>query len=115
MSGKECAKRKKCSLRAFSLFPTVFSKDLDCKHIKNKTRLKAFADDKLTVTKMIVSAFDRVENCGNRRNCLHKQFLLFPQCFHRLLSQTRQKVSLCGNGLNIFKRNVSKLFKCERA
>ena len=34
------------------------------------------------VTKMIISVFDRVEkHCGKRRNCLYKQFLLFPQCF----------------------------------
>ena len=29
----------------------------------------------------------------------YKQFLLFPQCFQRLVSQGCQKVSLCGNGL----------------
>ena len=33
---------------------------------------------------MIVSVFDRVENIvGKRRNCLYKQFLLFPQCFQK--------------------------------
>ena len=29
----------------------------------------------------------------------YEQFLLFPQCFKRLVSQGRQKVLLCGNGL----------------
>ena len=29
----------------------------------------------------------------------YEQFLLFPQCFKRLVSQGRQKASLCGNGL----------------
>ena len=47
--------------------------------ILDQTKLKAFADDKLNVTKMIVSALDRVENIvGKRKNCLYKQFLLFP-------------------------------------
>ena len=30
--------------------------------ILDQTKLKGFADDKLTVTKMIISVFDRVEN-----------------------------------------------------
>ena len=30
--------------------------------ILDQTKLKAFADDKLNVTKMIISVFDRVEN-----------------------------------------------------
>ena len=29
-----CGNRRKCSLRAFSPFPTVFSKDLYCRHVK---------------------------------------------------------------------------------
>ena len=55
-------------------------------HIKilDQTKLKAFADDKLNVTKMIFSAFDMSrKHCGKRRNCLYKQFLLFPQCFQK--------------------------------
>ena len=63
---------------------------------------KAFADGKLKVTKMIISVFDRVENIvKKRRTFLYKQFLLFPQCFQKAFSQTRQKVSLCGNGLKV--------------
>ena len=46
--------------------------------------MKAFADGKSNVAKMIISVFDRVENIvGKRRNCLYKQFLLFPQCFQK--------------------------------
>ena len=52
--------------------------------ILDQTKLKAFADNKLNVTKVIISVFDRVENIvGKRRNCLYKQFLLFPQCFQK--------------------------------
>ena len=44
--------------------------------ILDQTKLKAFVDDKLNVTKMIISVFDRVENIVGK-------FLLFPQCFHK--------------------------------
>ena len=51
------------------------------------SKLKAFADNKLNVTKMIISLFDTVENIVGKgeiaytSNFLYKQFLLFPQCF----------------------------------
>ena len=69
MCRKHCGKRRNCSLRAISPFPTVFSKDFYCMHVKtraclgnftrqsNQIKLKAFADDKLNVTKMIISVF----------------------------------------------------------
>ena len=34
MGRKHSGKRRNCSLRAISTFPTVFSKDLYCRHIK---------------------------------------------------------------------------------
>ena len=34
-----CRKRRNCSLRAISLFPTVFSKDLYCRHVKTRACL----------------------------------------------------------------------------
>ena len=46
------------------------------------TKLKAFADDKLTLPKMTVSLFDIVENTvGKGENVVYQHFLLFPQCF----------------------------------
>ena len=33
-------KRRNCSLRAISPFPTVFSKDLYCRHVKTRTCLQ---------------------------------------------------------------------------
>ena len=52
--------------------------------ILDQTKLKAFADNKLNVTKMIISVFDRVEkHRGKRRTCLYKQILLFLQCFQK--------------------------------
>ena len=36
---KHCGKRRNCFLRAISPFPTVFSEDLYCTHIKTKACL----------------------------------------------------------------------------
>ena len=45
-------------------------------------KLKAFADEKLNVAKMMVSLFDRVENTVVKgENAGYQHFLLFPQCF----------------------------------
>ena len=64
------------------------------------TKLKAFADHKLNVTKMIVSAFHRVENIvGKGEIACTGNFPFSHNVFKRLLSQTRQKVLLWGNGL----------------
>ena len=53
---------------------------------KNLTlsKLKAFADDKIKVTSMIISVYDRVENIvGKGENAGYQHFLLFPQCFEK--------------------------------
>ena len=39
MGRKHCGKRRNCSLRAIFPFPTVFSKGLDCRHIKTRACL----------------------------------------------------------------------------
>ena len=39
MGRKHCGKRRNCSLRAISPFPTVFSKDLCCRHVKTRACL----------------------------------------------------------------------------
>ena len=39
MGRKQCGKRRNCSLRAISPFPTVFSKDLYCRHVKTRACL----------------------------------------------------------------------------
>ena len=36
---KHCGKRRNCSSRAISPFPTVFSKDLYCRHVKTRACL----------------------------------------------------------------------------
>ena len=40
------------------------------------------------------------KHCGKRRNCSLWAIYPFPSVFKRLVSQGRQKVALCGNGLN---------------
>ena len=39
MGRKHCGKRRNCSLRPISPFPTVFSKDLYWKHVKSRACL----------------------------------------------------------------------------
>ena len=68
--------------------------------ILDQTKLKAFADQKLNVTKMIISVFDRVENIvGKGEIACTSNFFFSHNVFKRLLSQICQKLSLCGNGL----------------
>ena len=39
MGRKQCEERRNCSLRAISPFPTAFSKDLSCRHLKTSACL----------------------------------------------------------------------------
>ena len=64
------------------------------------TKLKAFADNKLNVTKKIIFVCDKVEIIvGKGDIACTSNFSFSHNVFRRLLSQTCQKVSLCGNGL----------------
>ena len=51
--------------------------------ILDQTKLKAFADDKLNVTKMIISVFDRVENIVGIGEIACTSNFSFPQCFQK--------------------------------
>ena len=44
-------------------------------------------------------SYSNRKHCGKRRNCLLRTISPFSSVFRRLVSQGRQKVSLCGNGL----------------
>ena len=49
-------------------------------------KLKAFVDDKLTVTQNVKVVVHRIENIvGNEENAGYQHFLLFPQCFRWLV------------------------------
>ena len=55
--------------------------------ILNLSKLKALADDKINVAKMIIYVFDRAENIVEKgENAGYQHFLLFPQCFHKATS-----------------------------
>ena len=59
------------------------------------TKLKAFADDKLNITRMMASPLDRVENTvGKGENAGYQHFLLFPQCFQKPFSLGSLKVGI---------------------
>ena len=46
------------------------------------TKFKVFADDKLIVSEIMISVFDRVENIvGKGENAGYQHFLLLPVCF----------------------------------
>ena len=51
--------------------------------ILDKSKLKAFADDKIKVTYMLKSVLGREENVGKG----DQHFLLFPLCFQKASSQ----------------------------
>ena len=117
MGRKHCRKRRICSLRAISHFPTVFSKHLYCRHVKpglvwervygdvislpddkilGLPKFKACADDKLNVTYNIKVVFRRIENIvGKEENVSYQHFLLFPQCFQNTFFLQRVKSRNC--------------------
>ena len=51
--------------------------------ILDQTKLKPFADDKLNVTKMIISVFDRVENIVGNGGLLVQAISPFPTVFSK--------------------------------
>ena len=65
--------------------------------ILEQTKMTAFADDKLNVTKMIISVFDRVENILGKGKIACTGNFFFS---HKASFLDVQKVSLCWNGLN---------------
>ena len=68
----------------------IFSNSLPNNKILDWSKLKAFADNKIKVAKMMISVFNRVENIvGKGENAGYQHFLLFPQCFQKLVSQGR--------------------------
>ena len=66
---------------------------------------------------MIISVFDKVENIVGKGEIACTSNLSFSHyVFKRLLSQARQKVSLCGNGLKfVCVFFIKKKFKCKHS
>ena len=68
----------------------TFVNSLPHNKILDRSKLKAFADDKLNATEKLKFVLGRVENIvGKGENAGYQHFLLFPQCF--------QKPSLSGS------------------
>ena len=82
--------------------------------ILDSSKLKEFADDNFKFDKNGRKLSKWVENtAGKGEIARYEQFLLFPQCFQKFVSQGRQKVSLSGNGLkHLLKKKVGK--QCEK-
>ena len=52
--------------------------------ILDQSKFKAFADDKMDVSKKLRFVWGRVENIvGNGENAGYRHFLLFPHCFQK--------------------------------
>ena len=69
--------QKPCSVETLKLYPLLNNNFLDM------TKLKAFADDKLNISKMTISLCDRVENTVEKEeNAGYQQFLL-PTVFSK--------------------------------
>ena len=67
---KQCGKRRNCSLRVISPFPTLFSKDLYCRHVKTRACLgKGWKPGFPNKPCFYVSAVKIIwKHCGKRRN-----------------------------------------------
>ena len=72
------------------------------KKILDSSKLKEFADNNFKFHENERKLSKQVENTVGKGEITHyEQFLLFPQCFQRLVSQGPQKVTLCVNGLTL--------------
>ena len=66
-----------------------------------RTKLKAFAEDKLNVTKVIISVFDRVENIvGKGEIACTSNFPFSYNVFKRLLPRPVKTCHCVGMGYN---------------
>ena len=69
----------------------------------DSSKLKEFADDKFEFDEDGRKLSKRVENTeGKGEIARYEQFLLFPQCFQKLVLQTRKNQGLFGKGLKLF-------------
>ena len=69
----------KCFLKNMGKKNENVLNSLPNKNVLDRTKFKAFADDKLNVAKILIYVFDRVENImGKGENAGYQHFLLFP-------------------------------------
>ena len=76
-----------------------------CEHLQ---KLKEFADNNFTFDENGRKFSNRFENTvGKGEYSRYKHFLLFPQCFQRLLLQTCKNKGLLGRDLSISQTNLA--------
>ena len=81
------------SLRFFYM---VKSQPFPKRHLLDSSKLKKFADNNFTLDENGRKFSERVENTVAKGEIArYKQFLLFPQCFQRLVLQTSKNKSPC--------------------
>ena len=76
--------KDKCHVTAFDLLSGNAFNPLPNDKILAYSKLKAFADNKFSVGKMMISVFDSIEDgkrCGKRRKCWLPAFSLFLPVF----------------------------------
>ena len=93
-NGVLCSNR--LMLSSFPIAAKVFAKQikpLPDDKILGLPKLKAFADDKLSVTQNVKIVFHRIEYIVRKEeNAGYQHFLLFPQCFQKAFSSSASKV-----------------------
>ena len=67
--------------KKYNAFNLAIFKSLPNDKILNWSKLKAFADDKINVTKNSICYGKGRKHCLKGGNAGYPQFLLFPQCF----------------------------------
>ena len=113
MGRKHCGKKRNCSLRAISPFPSVFKRLVSqgCQKvplcgnglfiIHNYVCLSISADDNFKFDENSRKLSKWVENWKKEKLLVTSNFSFSHSVFKRPVSQGRQKLSLCGNGLNV--------------
>ena len=91
-----------CSLQMLSIWTSLKFRRLvksqlftKLQNFKTLTKLKAFADNKFTVAKIMISVFDRMENSWQRRKCCLPAFSSFPTMFSKALCSKVVKTHDC--------------------
>ena len=86
-----CEKYPPCSVWPLADFLSINSLPND--KILDQSTFKAFANDKLKVIQTANFVLDKTENIvGKEENAGYQHFLLFPQCFQKVLSSGTLKV-----------------------
>ena len=80
----------------------LIDKPFPKRQILDSSEVREFADDNFKFDQNSRKLSEWVENTVGKGEIAHyEQFLLFPQCFRRLVLQTRKNQGLFGKGLSV--------------